>query len=73
MACSRTSAALAIFLVSTLRLGCLEAQEQVLLTVGKLQGTTLTSRYGRRFPAFIGIPYAQPPVGSLRYGLHYLQ
>jgi hypothetical protein len=34
---------------------------------GTLQGSYLTSRYGRRFAAFQGIPYAQPPTGDLRF------
>lgn len=34
---------------------------------GTLKGTYLTSRYGRKFAAFQGIPYAQPPTGDLRF------
>lgn len=34
---------------------------------GTLTGTYLTSRYGRKFAAFQGIPYAQPPTGDLRF------
>jgi len=34
---------------------------------GVLQGKVMTSRKGRRIQAFQGIPYAQPPVGELRF------
>ncbi len=34
---------------------------------GRVLGTTLTSRLGRSFYGFMGIPYAQPPIDSLRF------
>ena len=34
---------------------------------GKIQGQIETSRGGRHFYAFYGIPYAEPPVGELRF------
>jgi len=34
---------------------------------GSLKGKVSVSRNGRRFYEYLGIPYAQPPVGELRY------
>ncbi|XP_050430240.1 juvenile hormone esterase-like [Adelges cooleyi] len=34
---------------------------------GYLKGKTLTSREGRAFYSYTGIPYAKPPVGDLRF------
>ncbi|XP_043270961.1 venom carboxylesterase-6-like [Venturia canescens] len=34
---------------------------------GTLEGSIMQSRNGREFAAFRGIPYAQPPIGSLRF------
>lgn len=36
-------------------------------TTGKLQGFAATSRNGQKYFQFLGIPYAQPPVGRLRF------
>lgn len=34
---------------------------------GTLQGLVMKSRTGREFHGFLGIPYALPPVGELRF------
>lgn len=34
---------------------------------GKLKGTTILNKNGRKFFAFLSIPYATPPVGDLRF------
>lgn len=39
----------------------------VQINTGTLQGVILKSRDGNEFNAFLGIPYAQPPIGSLRF------
>nr|UYG55598.1 esterase 1 [Arma chinensis] len=36
-------------------------------TNGKLRGRVMTSRAGRKFLGFTGVPYAKPPVGSRRF------
>lgn len=39
---------------------------------GLLKGETLLSRDGRAFYAFYKIPYAEPPLGDLRFKVRYL-
>ncbi|XP_065216352.1 esterase E4-like [Planococcus citri] len=43
--------------------------EGIILTTnqGAINGTYLTTRRGKLFNAFYGIPFAQPPVGELRF------
>ncbi len=40
---------------------------QVYVEQGTLQGKRMKSRAGRDYLAFLGIPYAQPPTGDLRF------
>lgn len=35
--------------------------------LGPIRGTTMLSRNGYKFNAFLGIPYAKPPIGELRF------
>ncbi|PSN30976.1 hypothetical protein C0J52_24737 [Blattella germanica] len=49
---------------------CIEAQSDLVVHIeeGAIRGTTLTSlRNNRTFYAFLGIPYAEPPIGKLRF------
>lgn len=39
---------------------------------GALLGTTLKSEKGRNVRSFLGIPYAKPPVGSLRFRVNHI-
>lgn len=39
----------------------------ITLREGKIQGITLKSILGKDYLAFRGIPYAQPPIGNLRF------
>jgi len=43
------------------------ADPVVTVLQGKMRGTKMTSRNGRSFYVFLGIPYATPPVGPLRF------
>lgn len=35
--------------------------------LGRIKGITKLSRNGSRFEAYIGIPYAKPPINELRF------
>lgn len=37
------------------------------ISTGKLQGKISLSRDGRNYFEYLAVPYAQPPVGKLRY------
>lgn len=43
------------------------AAEIIEIDNGLVEGTTLTSRLGRTFYGFMGIPYAEPPINNLRF------
>jgi hypothetical protein len=38
---------------------------------GRLSGIASRSRNGKEYYEFLGIPYAQPPVGVLRFKVNY--
>jgi hypothetical protein len=40
--------------------------------LGQLRGSQMVSFSGRKFDAFRGIPYAEPPVGNLRFRVYVL-
>lgn len=45
----------------------LEEVSVVTCALGELIGTTMEARNGRMYNAFFNIPYAEPPVGKLRF------
>lgn len=57
-----------IILLSLLYLGGFYVKTEPIVTVseGKLNGILQQSRNGRIYSAFLGIPYAQPPIENLR-------
>jgi hypothetical protein len=57
-----------VFLPSILGSLAYDSDPIVHIPEGSIRGTTLTSiRSNRTFFAFMGIPYAKPPVGHLRF------
>jgi hypothetical protein len=41
-------------------------------SLGGLHGSQMVSSSGRKFHAFRGIPYAEPPIGILRFNVRIL-
>lgn len=44
-----------------------ERTPRVETSLGGIRGNYKISRHGRKYEAYEGIPYAQPPVGKLRF------
>jgi len=44
-----------------------QAECFVNITQGAARGSVMESLYGREFCSYRGIPYAEPPVGELRF------
>ncbi|XP_046469037.2 carboxylic ester hydrolase-like isoform X2 [Neodiprion pinetum] len=42
-------------------------EPEVTFSQGNLRGKIMTTTHGRKVSAFLGIPYAQPPVGNKRF------
>lgn len=62
---------LVVFVVSSLFACCLGRTSEDLKVQlpdgGRLVGRYLTSDSGRGIRAFMGVPYAEPPIGELRF------
>ena len=54
---------LSVFLICSYNVHCVILETNQ----GILKGETLSSRDGRPYYAFYSIPYAEPPVGDLRF------
>ena len=59
--------AVVIFSLSSLVLAEIGPDLTVQTRKGKVRGLDLTTAHGRKVSAWHGIPYAQPPVGNLRF------
>ena len=46
-----------------------EYGETVKCKRGSVQGIIQTSRDGRKYHSWLGVPYARPPVGDLRFAV----
>ena len=55
-----------LFFLYVVFLRRLQAELLVNISQGLLKGTTLETSNGRKISAFLGVPYAEPPVGELR-------
>ena len=47
--------------------GCYGQQPVVNTTLGVVQGTSVSLANGHVIDSFLGVPYAEPPVGDLRF------
>ncbi|XP_023240592.1 acetylcholinesterase-like [Centruroides sculpturatus] len=43
------------------------AQRVIETALGKIEGKTISTPQGKKIDVFYGIPYAQPPIGNLRF------
>lgn len=55
------------FIILMLCLNSVYGQPELNTVNGKIKGQILTSRDGRPYYSYTGIPYAKPPVGELRF------
>uniref|UniRef100_A0A6E8VN70 carboxylesterase n=1 Tax=Anopheles coluzzii TaxID=1518534 RepID=A0A6E8VN70_ANOCL len=68
--CSVPISLLFLLLLVTIRAGGVEliqTEPVVCISDGCLRGTVLQNSVGSSYPAFLGIPFAKPPIGKLRF------
>ena len=61
-----------LLLLVTIRAGGVElfqTEPVVCISDGCLRGTVLQNSVGSSYPAFLGIPFAKPPIGKLRFAV----
>ncbi|XP_038216933.1 venom carboxylesterase-6-like [Zerene cesonia] len=56
-----------LFVLAVCTSGEEAARPEVRTPLGPLRGFHMSTRRGRRISAFTGVPYAEPPVGELRF------
>ena len=69
---SRHFLSLLVSMFCCLILQCQSDEQQPTVNIpslGGLRGSQMVSSSGRKFQAFRGIPYAEPPVGNLRFNV----
>lgn len=60
----------AVFLCVVLTLSCISQQtygQEVETKTGKVKGATVDAPNGKKVNKFLGIPFAEPPIGELRF------
>lgn len=58
---------LGFFIICFLCCSLINCEQLVKINQGLIKGTTMRTRNGREISIFLGIPYAEPPIGKLRY------
>ena len=62
-----------ILLFSTFTFQCISASEDVIVRTkfGDISGFTHNTEDGFEASAFLGVPYAKPPLGDYRFEVHF--
>lgn len=60
-----------LFVLTLASAACISSPE-VTTHSGRLRGRYVQTRDNRTVQAFLGVPFAQPPVGSLRFEVRYM-